>query len=210
MHLIRPGAIQSQEEKTPPPRAGHRRRLAGHADRSDHPERTHARGRSGARRPTSCCPTTSRPSRRSSRTTGRAPAAPRPGRSTTTRPAAGRPAPRPAGSTPAGSTSTSAPRPASTRWCCSGIRRSPRRTRSRSRRTRPTGRPIYSTTTGTGFKQTLNGSTAPAATCGCTAPRGPAAYGYSLWEFQVYGTGGSPTTPPALPPNPIFPATGWS
>jgi beta-glucanase (GH16 family) len=33
------------------------------------------------------------------------------------------------------------------------------------------------------------------------------AYGYSLWEFQVYGTGGAPTTPPALPPNVSFPAT---
>jgi beta-glucanase (GH16 family) len=32
-------------------------------------------------------------------------------------------------------------------------------------------------------------------------------YGYSLWEFQVYGTGGAPNTPPAQPANPAFPAT---
>jgi beta-glucanase (GH16 family) len=30
-------------------------------------------------------------------------------------------------------------------------------------------------------------------------------YGYSLWEFQVYGTGGNPTPAPPLPPNPVFP-----
>jgi hypothetical protein len=37
-------------------------------------------------------------------------------------------------------------------------------------------------------------------------------YGYSLWEFKVYGTGGNPTTPPAMPPDPTFPATRlvWS
>jgi beta-glucanase (GH16 family) len=33
------------------------------------------------------------------------------------------------------------------------------------------------------------------------------AYGYSLWEFQVYGTGGSPIAPPASPPNVTFPAS---
>ncbi|HST63565.1 MAG TPA: discoidin domain-containing protein, partial [Mycobacteriales bacterium] len=58
---------------------------------------------------------------------------------------------------------------------------------------------IFSTTTGTGGTQTLtvNGSgrfvrmngTARATT-----------FGYSLWEFQVYGTGGSPVAPPAAPP----------
>ena len=75
----------------------------------------------------------------------------------------------------------------STRSCCSGTRRSPRRTRSRSRRTANTWTPIYSTTTGTGFKETLtvNGTgryvrmygtaraTATATRCGssrCTAP----------------------------------------
>ena len=33
------------------------------------------------------------------------------------------------------------------------------------------------------------------------------AYGYSLWEFSIYGTGGNPTSPPAQPADPVFPAT---
>jgi beta-glucanase (GH16 family) len=66
--------------------------------------------------------------------------------------------------------------------------------------------PIFSTTTGRGFKETLtvDGTgrfvrmfgTARATT-----------FGYSLWEFQVYGTGGSPVAPPAPPPNVSLPAT---
>jgi len=32
-------------------------------------------------------------------------------------------------------------------------------------------------------------------------------YGYSLWEFQVYGTGGAPTAPPPRPADPTFPAS---
>ena len=66
--------------------------------------------------------------------------------------------------------------------------------------------PIFSTTTGKGFKETLtvDGTgrfvrmfgTARATT-----------FGYSLWEFQVYGTGGAPVAPPAAPPNVTFPAT---
>jgi hypothetical protein len=66
--------------------------------------------------------------------------------------------------------------------------------------------PIFSTTTGRGFKETLtvDGTgrfvrmfgTARATT-----------FGYSLWEFQVYGTGGSPVAPPATPPDVTFPAT---
>jgi beta-glucanase (GH16 family) len=32
-------------------------------------------------------------------------------------------------------------------------------------------------------------------------------YGYSLWEFQVFGTGGAPVAPPARPADPVFPAT---
>ena len=65
---------------------------------------------------------------------------------------------------------------------------------------------IFSTTTGRGFKETLtvDGTgrfvrmfgTARATT-----------FGYSLWEFQVYGTGGSPVAPPTPPPNVTFPAT---
>ncbi|TKA09361.1 beta-1,3-glucanase family protein [Actinacidiphila oryziradicis] len=54
---------------------------------------------------------------------------------------------------------------------------------------------IYSTTTGTGGVQTLNvtGSGRYVRLYG-TARATP--YGYSLWEFQVYGTGGGTTTPP--------------
>ncbi|WP_448321560.1 discoidin domain-containing protein, partial [Streptomyces sp. CO7] len=49
--------------------------------------------------------------------------------------------------------------------------------------------PIYSTTAGTGFKQTLlvSGSGRYVRMYG-TQRATP--YGYSLWEFQVYGTGG--------------------
>ena len=93
-----------------------------------------------------------------------------------------------------------------TRSCCSGSRRSPGRTRSRSSADGTTYTTIFSTTTGTGFKETLtvDGTgrfvrmfgTARATT-----------FGYSLWEFQVYGTGGSPVAPPAPPPNVTFPAT---
>ncbi|MEV4807226.1 discoidin domain-containing protein, partial [Nonomuraea sp. NPDC049421] len=69
---------------------------------------------------------------------------------------------------------------------------------------------IYSTTTGTGFKQTLNvtGSGRYVRMYG-TQRAGP--YGYSLWEFQVYGTGGDPTDPPAPPSDPADPpALVWS
>jgi beta-glucanase (GH16 family) len=65
---------------------------------------------------------------------------------------------------------------------------------------------IYSTTTGKGFKETLTVS----GTGRYVRMYGTArssTYGYSLWEFQVYGTGGSPIAPPAVPANPTFPAT---
>ncbi|GAA4181721.1 discoidin domain-containing protein [Streptosporangium oxazolinicum] len=71
--------------------------------------------------------------------------------------------------------------------------------------------PIYSTTTGTGFKQTLtvNGTGRYVRMYG-TQRATP--YGYSLWEFQVWGTGGAPITPPPLPPDPANPPTTlvWS
>ncbi len=69
---------------------------------------------------------------------------------------------------------------------------------------------VYSTTTGTGFKQTLNvsGSGRYVRMYG-TQRTGP--YGYSLWEFQVYGTGGNPLDPPAPPKDPANPpALVWS
>ncbi|MFD6415926.1 discoidin domain-containing protein [Streptomyces sp. NPDC060194] len=64
--------------------------------------------------------------------------------------------------------------------------------------------PIYSTSAGTGFKQTLNVSgTGRYVRMYGTERATP--YGYSLWEFQVYGTGGAPTTPPPLPADPAKP-----
>jgi beta-glucanase (GH16 family) len=64
--------------------------------------------------------------------------------------------------------------------------------------------PIYSTTTGTGFKQTLtvNGSGRFVRMYG-TGRGSP--YGYSLWEFQVWGTGGAPNPQPVIPPDPRNP-----
>ncbi|GIJ46972.1 hypothetical protein Val02_38580 [Virgisporangium aliadipatigenens] len=64
----------------------------------------------------------------------------------------------------------------------------------------------YRTTTGRGFKETvrLDASGRYVRMLGTARSNG---YGYSLWEFQVYGTGGAPTTPPARPADPVFPAT---
>lgn len=63
---------------------------------------------------------------------------------------------------------------------------------------------IYSTTTGPGFKETLTVSgTGRYVRMYGTQRNTP--YGYSLWEFQVYGTGGAPTTPPAPPRDPANP-----
>jgi beta-glucanase (GH16 family) len=60
---------------------------------------------------------------------------------------------------------------------------------------------IYSTTSGAGFKQNLTVSgTGRYVRMYGTQRATP--YGYSLWEFQVYGTGGAPITPPPLPPDP--------
>ncbi|MFI7599209.1 discoidin domain-containing protein [Actinoplanes sp. NPDC049681] len=65
---------------------------------------------------------------------------------------------------------------------------------------------IYSTTTGKGFKEvlTVSGSGRYVRMYG-TARSGP--YGYSLYDFNVYGTGGAPNTPPTRPADPVFPAT---
>ncbi|HVQ90406.1 MAG TPA: discoidin domain-containing protein [Mycobacteriales bacterium] len=65
---------------------------------------------------------------------------------------------------------------------------------------------IYSTAAGHGFREAVNVTgTGRYVRMFGTARGSP--YGYSLWEFQVYGTGGAPTAPPALPPNVTFPAT---
>ncbi|MEV7970750.1 DUF1996 domain-containing protein [Sphaerisporangium sp. NPDC088356] len=59
---------------------------------------------------------------------------------------------------------------------------------------------IYSTTTGTGGNQTLNVSGSGRYVRMYGTARGTG-YGYSLWEFKVYGTGGSGSTPV---PSPTF------
>jgi beta-glucanase (GH16 family) len=73
-----------------------------------------------------------------------------------------------------------------------------------------TWRTIYSTTTGRGFKETLTVSGTGRYVRMFGTARATQ-WGYSLWEFQVYGTGGNPTAPPPLPPAPRFPgALVWS
>jgi beta-glucanase (GH16 family) len=64
--------------------------------------------------------------------------------------------------------------------------------------------PIYSTTTGPGFKETLN-ITGTGRYVRMYGTQRNTPYGYSLWEFQVYGTGGAPNTPPTLPADPANP-----
>ncbi|RZS79025.1 F5/8 type C domain-containing protein [Motilibacter rhizosphaerae] len=66
---------------------------------------------------------------------------------------------------------------------------------------------IYATTTGKGFKETLTGLNGTGRYVRMFGTARGTAYGYSLWEFQVYGTGGSPTAPPAPAPNVALPAT---
>lgn len=63
---------------------------------------------------------------------------------------------------------------------------------------------IYSTTAGKGFKETLDieGDGRYVRMYGTARSNG---YGYSLWGFDVYGTGGDPTPPPAAPPAPNDP-----
>ncbi|WP_433430268.1 discoidin domain-containing protein [Nonomuraea sp. CA-141351] len=69
---------------------------------------------------------------------------------------------------------------------------------------------VYSTTTATGFKQTLNVS-GSGRYVRMYGTKRAGAYGYSLWEFQVYGTGGNPVDPPAPPKDPANPpALVWS
>jgi hypothetical protein len=66
---------------------------------------------------------------------------------------------------------------------------------------------IYSTTTGKGYKETLTGLNGTGRYVRMYGTARSNGYGYSLYEFQVFGTGGNPTTPPALPPNVTLPAT---
>jgi beta-glucanase (GH16 family) len=65
-------------------------------------------------------------------------------------------------------------------------------------------RTVYQTANGRGFKETIElEATGRHVRMYGTARATP--YGYSLWEFQVYGTGGDPQTPPPLPPDPVEP-----
>ena len=75
-----------------------------------------------------------------------------------------------------------------------GRRRTPRRTRSRCPTNATTWTTIYSTTTGTGGTQTLTvtGTGRYVRMNGTARATG---YGYSLWEFQVYGSTGGGTDP---------------
>ncbi|WP_261808947.1 discoidin domain-containing protein [Nonomuraea sp. C10] len=63
---------------------------------------------------------------------------------------------------------------------------------------------IYSTTSGAGFKQTLTVS-GTGRYVRVYGTQRATSYGYSLWEFQVYGTGGAPITPPSPAPDPADP-----
>ena len=58
---------------------------------------------------------------------------------------------------------------------------------------------IYSTTTGSGGVQNLTVSGSGRYVRMYGTGRGTP-YGYSLWEFQVFGTGGTPPTNPTTPP----------
>ncbi|MEV4171611.1 discoidin domain-containing protein [Nonomuraea sp. NPDC049709] len=63
---------------------------------------------------------------------------------------------------------------------------------------------VHNTTSGSGFKQTLSVS-GTGRYVRMYGTQRATAYGYSLWEFQVYGTGGNPTDPPAPPKDPANP-----
>jgi hypothetical protein len=65
---------------------------------------------------------------------------------------------------------------------------------------------IFSTTTGDGLKDVINATGTGRYVRLYGTARG-SAYGYSLWEFSIYGTGGAPVNPPARPADPTFPAT---
>jgi beta-glucanase (GH16 family) len=66
---------------------------------------------------------------------------------------------------------------------------------------------VYSTTTSAGFKQTISGLNASGRYVRMYGMARSNGYGYSLWEFQVFGTGGAPSAPPAPPAAVNFPAT---
>lgn len=120
-----------------------------------------------------------------------------------TPPAAGPPAPRAAGPTRAGSRSTSAPAPRSTGSSSSGTRPTPGPTGSRSPTTGPTGGRSTRPRRARASRRRWT-SAAPAGDVRLYATQRSGAYGYSLWEFQVWGTGGAPIPAPPLPAEPTY------
>lgn len=62
----------------------------------------------------------------------------------------------------------------------------------------------YATTSGRGYKETIEVDATGRHVRMYGTARGTE-WGYSLWEFQVYGTGGDPQAPPPLPPDPVEP-----
>jgi glucosylceramidase len=68
---------------------------------------------------------------------------------------------------------------------------------------------IFSTTTGNGATDDLTGLSGSGRYIRMNGTVRATAYGYSLWEFAVYGTGGSgPTNTPV--PSGVLPRTGWT
>lgn len=62
---------------------------------------------------------------------------------------------------------------------------------------------VYSTSTGSGFKEVIP-LDADGRHVRLHMNTRSGEYDYSLWEFQVHGTGGAPQTPPASPADPDF------
>ena len=160
--------------------------------------RTSASSSSPRTPPTPCSPRASRPPRPRSRAPTSTAAARR-------RRQPRHPLVQRSSATRSGSGSTSAPPPRSARSCCSGRARTAGRSRSRPRPTAPPGPTSTRTTTGAGGTQTLNVTGTGRYVRMYGTARGTG-YGYSLWEFKVYGTGGGrPRRRPAAGPTP---ATG--
>ncbi|WP_165984350.1 discoidin domain-containing protein [Streptomyces sp. YIM 98790] len=67
-----------------------------------------------------------------------------------------------------------------------------------------TWRSVHQTSDGRGMKETIALS-ATGRHVRMYGTERATPYGYSLWEFQVYGTGGDPVAPPPLPPDPAEP-----
>ncbi|GAA3635165.1 hypothetical protein GCM10022223_61970 [Kineosporia mesophila] len=67
--------------------------------------------------------------------------------------------------------------------------------------------PIYSATSGPGHREDLTGLDGTGRYLRMYGTARSNGYGYSLWDFQVYGTGGDPVTPPQPVADIDLPAT---